>query len=441
MLGRYRLAVLDNGVRVLGVENADLHSFVMSTHVHAGPRFETDGQAGLTHLLEHMLFQGSEHYPDSKAIMRGIENLGGVIDGGTYPEYLSAAVGVHRKHWRAAVDVACDVLLSPRFDPLEIRQERLIISQELSPHRDAEGRVISATELAHCMRFKEKLSESGMRGSTQLLATFDRRALCEHYGRHFRGGSIVVCLSGGFDFDEVLGAVSERLSGFAEGSVVRAGLRLPPAEPDGNRCLFRHTEAQPVCEVVLSYPAPSIREQAFDACLAVSHLLGGSMSSRLFTQVREEQGLAYEVESHLQGYSDTGSLDCFLSVDAENVVEAVKAVLAVVREVGRGGLEADELARYKEGVRCGVEMLCDRAAPLADWFGKRQLLLGSSRAGTPEEYVRAHEALTLEDLAESARRMFEESPADLIVVGPFGGESESALREVFPAVEVRPTPR
>jgi len=438
MTADYRREQLPNGLRVLAVENPVLHSFVISAYVHAGPRFESPEQIGLTHLLEHMLMQGSENYPDSSAVMRGIEDLGGVLDAGTYPEYVNVAVGVHRKHWAKALHIATDVILRPLFDAREVEQERQIVAQEISQHRDRQGRVISAPELAHCLRFRGTLNEAGTRGSRELLQTFDQQAVLEHYQRLFTPRNTVLCLAGGFCADEVIDSIAEEFGAMQGGD----GLPELPPVPDESagrrRSVYRRTEALPVAEVLLSHRACGMGDEGYDACRAVAHLLGGGLSSRLFSRVREELGLVYEIHSHLQGYSDAGALDVFLSVGTENLVPAVEAALGVVREAAEEGFAEDELTRYKEAARCGAEIMCDRATLLADWFGKQEVLLGGERVITPQRYAEIQETLSLADLYAAMQDVLVAAPADLVVVGPYGDGEQKGLSGVFCAEQMTP---
>ena len=426
---------LANGLRVLTVQNPALHSFVLSMYVHAGPRFESPDRTGLGHLVEHMLMQGSESYPTSSAIMRGIEDLGGVVDAGTYPEYVNVVFGVHRKHWRKALDIAADVIRRPLFDEDELDQERRIIAQEISEHRDTDGRVISATELAYCLRFRRRVDEAGSRGSRAALARYDRAVLVAYHNRFYTPSNMVVCVAGAFDRDAVLNCLGESL-GDMDGN---GAPQVPVAPPDGavaDRSFYRTTPALPVADAVISRPAYALGDASFDACRAVGHLLGGGLSSRLFSRVREELGLVYDIHGRAQGYSDAGTLDIVLSVNTGNLVRAVEAALNVLRETGEKGFAEEELERYKEGIRCGVEMLCDRASALADWFGRQELLLGSEGVTTPEEYAERHESMELKDLAAAARELLSARPSDLVVVGPYGEGELAGLRRAFPAEEV-----
>jgi len=438
MLNECKRKVLPNGLRVLGVENPALHSFVCSVYVRAGPRFESREETGLTHLLEHMVMQGSEKYPTSNAIMRGVEDLGGVIDGATYPEYVNFSFGVHRKHWRKLMDIAGDVLRRPLFAPAALEKEKLVVAQEISHHRDQDGRNISASELGYCLFFKGCADEAGTRGTPALLGRFDGEVVTRFYRRFFAPANMVVCLAGGFDFGEVMESVAESLGQMEAGA--GPNLLIPPAPFEPARAFYRFTESLPVADALLWHRGYALGDPSLDAARAINHALGGGLSSRLFTRVREELGLVYDISSHLQGHADTGSLGVFLSVSVENLVQAVAAALDVVARTAEEGLTEAELARYKESVRCGMDMLCDRATHLADWFGRQELLLGPDGVTTPREYVRRQEALTLEQLAQVARHVLTDEPKGFVVVGPYGEEERARLRELFLAREADACP-
>ncbi|MFW6456787.1 MAG: M16 family metallopeptidase, partial [Planctomycetota bacterium] len=209
MLDEYKRVELDNGLCVIGVENPALHYFSCHARVHAGPRFEPREHVGLTHMLEHMIIQGSENYPSSRDIMRSIEDLGGVLDASTHPESLDVYVGLHRKHWQKGLDIFTDVILNPLFDREEIEQEKNILVQEISNHRDERDRNISAAEMAYSLLFLEELDERGSRGSVENIHSFNQTMVRDYYDQFFIPQNMVISLAGSYDFDEIVGQLNE----------------------------------------------------------------------------------------------------------------------------------------------------------------------------------------------------------------------------------------
>ena len=383
------------------------------------------------------MVQGSERFPSSAAILRSIEDVGGVIDAATYPEHIRIVFGVHRKHWRRVLEIAGDVLLRPLFDAGEVEREKLIIAQEVSQHRDKAGRNISPEEIAHCLLFHGRASESGTRGSPAIMAGFDRALVEGHYRRFFVPGNMVVCLAGGLDFGETLAELAERMGPLAP-AAEDAPAPLPVADrpTERARAFCRTTEALPVSELLLSHRAYGLRHERFDALRAASHLLGGGLSSRLFMRVREELSLVYQIDSHVQSYSDVGAFELFLSVGSENLTAAFEAALEVLHGTTADGVTVAELERYKESLRCGMDMLCDRPTHLADWFGRQELLLGPDSVVTPRRHVERNEALTLGDLQAALQEVCTPARSDLVCVGPYGSAEREGLLRAFEADEV-----
>ena len=434
MLGDYERRVLDNGLCVIGVVNPALHSFACSVRVHAGARFEPFEHAGLTHFLEHMILQGSEGFPDSNSIMRAVENLGGVIDACAHPESLEISLGVHRKHWRKGLEILTDVLLTPLFDEVEVEQEKGIVAQEIAEYRDDKQRNISAAELAYSLMFKEEMDELGMRGNLATMQSFDSALVRAQYERYFTPRNMVVSLAGAFDFDEVFNELAQSLGAMTARSE-SPQLLSGEVKHRRARAVYRATERIPVVDMELCYHACGLGDDRFDAVRAAAHILGGGLSSRLFSEVRETRGLVYQIMSYAQGYSDTGSINTALNVDGRNLLDAVAATLEVVRKFREEGANAEELERYKENARCGMEILCDRVYHLADWFGRQELLLRPDQLVTPQQYVARQEALTEDGLREVVRDVFADGGGNIAVVGPFDERGEERLRELFPAEE------
>ncbi len=436
MLQNYRRVELPNGLRVLAVENPDLHAFACSAHVRAGARFEPPERTGLSHFVEHMLMQGSENYPSFSDIMRQVEDLGGVVEGQTYPEHVKVTFGVHRKHWRRLLDVAADVVLRPVFDATEVEQEKSIIAEEISHYRDKDGRNISVFELAYELLMKEVPHEAGTRGSLAILEGFDSSLVREHYEKFFVPQNMVLCLAGGFDVDQVLSEAT-RYFGATDGAAGAPVMLPPELASRRTRALYRATEALPVAEAALCFHAYPLGDSKFDALRAVGALLGGGLTSRLFSRVREELGLVYDISSYPYGFSDVGALYATLSVSLEHLVSAFEGVLGVLREAAGEGFTDAELERYKESVRCGMDMLCDHPAHVADWFARQELFLGRDDVVGPEEYVARQEKLTLDTLWEVAKAVLLPESANLAVAGPFGEDQIAGLRQRFPAEEAR----
>ena len=439
MLDEYRRVVLDNGLCVIGVENPALHYFSCHARVHAGPRFEPRPHAGLTHMLEHMIIQGSENFPTSRDIMRAVEDLGGIIDASTHPESLDVYVGLHRKHWQKGLDIFTDILMHPLFDEGEILQEKGILAQEISNHRDDQQRNISAQELVYMLMFLEEPDELGSRGSVENTRSFDRQMVVDYYEKFFVPENMVVSLAGSYDFEEVVGQIRESLGSMPAGQPVP---RVISGEVTDRRAraFYRTTERQPVVDVDLSHHAYGLPDERFGAMVAASHVLGGGLSSRLFTRVREEKGLVYRIQSQPVVYSDAGSVDVALSVDGANLVDACEATLEVLEDYRENGVTDDELESYKENVRCGMDIMCDRPDRLADYLGRQELLLPADKVRSPAQFVEEQEALTHEDLQEVICDIFHPDNANLAVVGPFEPEQKEGIGELFPAEAVTGLP-
>ena len=435
MPGDYERRVLDNGLCVIGVRNPALHYVVCDVRVHAGYRFETPQQTGLTHFLEHMIHQGSRSFPSSSALLRAVEDLGGVIDASTGPESLDVSLGVHRRHWRKGLAILTDILLGPLFQPEEVEKEKKIVAQEIAEYRGERHRNISASELAYGLLFQEGFSELGVRGSLALLQRFDRTPLQEHYERFFIPENMVVSVAGAFEFEDVLAELAASLGRMPAGRPLPPLVQRPLTRRR-RRAVYRMTQRLPVVEIEMACHAYGLGDPRFDAIQAATHILGGGLSSRLFIEVREERGLVYHIASMADGYSDTGSLNTVLNVEAESLLDAVSATLEVIARTAGEGVTAEELERYKESVRCGMEIMCDRPQGLADWFGRQELLLRPEQLLTPEAYVARHEALTEPKLLEVLGDVLADDSANLSVVGPFTEQQADSLRKLFPAEEV-----
>ncbi|MFP4026833.1 MAG: M16 family metallopeptidase [Candidatus Brocadiia bacterium] len=432
MLGDYREEKLDNGLAIIGVQQSSLHSVACHARVHAGPRFEPREHAGLTHFLEHMIIQGSKNYPSSCDLLRTIEHMGGLLDASTHPESLEVILLVHKKHCEKGLSVFTDVLRNPLFNENEIEQEKAIVAQEISENRDDKQRNLSALELVYSLLFKEEVDELGTRGNLSVVQKFDSELVEKQYSRFFVPENMVVSMAGAFDFEGVCEMLDATLGSMPADQPIPEILR-EEVESYRARVAYRRTERTPVVNMALSFRAFSAADDRFSPMMAASRIIGGGLSSRLFTTVREELGLVYQISSRPMVYSDTGAVNITLSVDADNLAAAARATLDVIEEVRNDGLKEDELEAYKETIRCGMDMMCDRPDRLADYMARQCLLLPEDRIRTPGQYVKEQEDLTTHDLVEVIDTIFRPENANLAVVGPFEEKHEAELSELFPA--------
>lgn len=418
---------LDNGVRVARVCRPEMHSFVISAYVGVGSQHERPEHSGLTHFVEHMLFQGTETYPAGLDLMRAIDSIGGNMNGMTSVDFAAFSIGVHRKYARQAVQILADILLRPVFDPNEIEQERAIIQQERAQFHDQRQRNLSVEELAYNLMWRGDQIDLSLIGTDRTIRGITRDMLLEHWQRYFVGSNTVLCVAGAFDADEIEDTIAEQFGHMTQEDV--PALQFDVANQDRVRSVFRYTPT-PTIAMMLCHRAVPFHHADYTAYWVVAEILGGGICSRLFTRVREELGLVYDIAANLNAGSQVGSLDIYTNVGKGNCVATLEETTRILDHLSQAAIESEELELCREKLRCGLEISLDDPFEIAGWYGRQELLGPADRVITFDDELREIEQLQLEDVRRVAGQVFQPEQRTLAAVGPVGMFKRGQLRNV-----------
>lgn len=411
----YQKTTLDNGLRVVTAAMPHTRSAAVGFFIEVGSRYEAEEEAGISHFVEHLLFKGTTKRPTAKEISETIEGVGGMLNGGTDRELTVFWTKVARPHFDLALDLLCDMLLDSKFDPDEVEKERKVIIEEI-------GMVMDSPQQRVDMLIDELLWPGQplgreVAGSRQTVAQITRPQLVGHLGQYYRPERSVVVVAGDLEHQEVMAALARALSPWTRGEP--APSPGPPQAVSGPRLAveYRRTEQAHLCLAAegISYHHPD--RYALDL---LNTILGEGMSSRLFLEIRERRGLAYDIHSYVSHFVDAGSTIIYAGVDPKRIYDTVSAV---VEELGRlrEGIAEEEVVRAKELTKGRLLLRMEDTRAVAGWLGSQELLLGQIR--TVDEVVDIVDGITRDDLLRVARQLLTEDRLRLAVVGPFRSQS------------------
>jgi predicted Zn-dependent peptidase len=423
----HRLTELESGVRIVTESMNSVRSVALGFWIGTGSSAEGEPEAGLSHLIEHMLFRGTARY-GSLEIDQIFDGMGAELNAGTGKETTSVYSRVLDRHLEQALDVMADMVWRPRFDAGELEQEREIVLEEIAMYEDdPQDKVFDVLGDAV---FGDHPLGRAIIGRADVVAGTPAPRLAAFHAARYVPRNIVVAAAGSIDHDALVALVRER------GAEALTGPSLPPvmAPPDPGapsrvRFFGKETEQYHVC---LGAPGiPRDDERRF-ALRVLDNILGGTSSSRLFQEVREKRGLAYSVYSFHAMYSGTGEVGLYLGTRPENVGRALRVVGDELERFRDEPATPDELERSKENVKGRVALSLESTT-------SRMNRLGSSvLAELPlldiDEIVERIDAVTLDDLRGLARELF--APARLSAAGIGADEAvfRSALEPVSPAL-------
>lgn len=408
---------LENGLRILSVSMPQTRAVSVSLLVGVGSRYESDEMGGATHFIEHMLFKGTAHRPTARHIAEAIEGIGGYSNAYTDQESTTYWAKVAAPHFAEAADVLMDMLRYSVFDPAEIEKERRVIVEEIHMTMDAPDQW--AGILLGQVVWPDHPLGRDVAGTRETVASITRDQLLDYMGHHYLPGGTVVSVAGNVSHQEVLETITEQL---AQWPVAPANGYLPtPDRLPAARWLVedRPTEQGHLC---LALPGlPRSHPDRFTLGL-LNTVLGEGMSSRLFLEVREAQGLAYAVDSTLSLLDETGLLVVYAGVDPARAPGAIQAVLAELDRLRQEPVPEAELNKAREYVKGRLVLGLEDSGAVSAWYGRQALLLKEML--TPDDVLAAYNAVTAHDIQRVAQTLFTGDPLYLVAVGPFGDGDE-----------------
>ena len=416
--GFYQRTVLSNGLRVLTSTMSHTHSVSISFYVGTGSRYERPEEAGVSHLLEHMLFKGTSKRPTAKEIAEVIDGVGGILNGGTDREYTVYYIKVARPHMEVALDVLFELVRRPLMDPVEMEKERKVVLEELATVEDSPAQL--ADLLLDSILWPDNPLGRDVAGTPQSVAAITREMVLNYLRQQYVPNNLVVSVAGAVSHREIVEAVQTALGDWQPG---RPSPWLPVAGTNGRRCAVRYKKTEQA-HVSLAAPALPLDHPDRYALSFLSVILGEGMSSRLFMELRERRGLVYDVHTYVSQFLDTGAFNIYTGVDPDKAVEALGVIMAELARLYEDGPSPSELTKARDLSKGRLLLRMEDTRNVSGWIGGQELLLGAVRS--IEQAVEEMEAVTLEDLQRVAREIVDPRRFRLAVVGPYKSDRRFA---------------
>jgi predicted Zn-dependent peptidase len=403
-----RKDVLPNGIRIVTEAMPHVRSVAVGIWVETGSRVEPESRGGVSHLIEHLLFKGTATR-SAEAIASAIDSVGGQMDAFTAKEHTCFYVSVLDDHLALGVDLLTDILMHPLFAAADIEKEKAVVFQEIKMVED------TADDLVHDL-FAERIWAGHplgrpILGRWDVVRDLERDVILRHFETEYAPARIVVAAAGHLDHDRLVDLFASRFNGFRREAATRE--TEPPTMHAGV-----HVVPKPLEQVHLVAGFPGIAEAAPEryALYLLNDVIGGSMSSRLFQEVRERQALAYSVHSGAQSYHDTGLFYIYAGTDAANFTKVVKALLKELRSLKKDGVKAEEMRRAKEHLKGSLMLSLESTSSRMNRVAKQELRFGSFFS--LDEMLAAIEGVRPEEVESLTSRLLDEEQMSLLTLGP-----------------------
>ena len=410
---RYEQTTLANGLRVVSCEMPHTRSVAISAYVGVGSRYEADDRAGVSHFVEHMVFKGTERRPDPVDISAQIESTGGMINAGTEQELTVYWCKVAQPYFSESMDLLLDMLRNSLFRQDDIEKERHVIHEELAMINDYPSARVDS--LIDEMLWPDHPLGRDIGGSHESVDVIDQDMLLEHMGGYYTPSNTVISVAGSVPHTDVVAEV-ERLSWDWPDGVTSAPAPVVSHQQQSQlRLEYKKTEQ---LHLSIALPGLALDDPDIYALDLLSVILGEGMSSRLFVELRENRGLAYDVHSGVSHFRDTGAFIITAGVDPASAYEAVPAILEQVAAV-RDSIDEREVDRAKQLVAGRMMLRMEDTRAVSAWMGSQQMVRGTIL--DVDDVVERVKAVTTEDLRRVASQNLVDDHLNLAVVGPCRG--------------------
>lgn len=422
----YQRTVLANGVRVLTSRMTHTKAVSVVFLVGAGSRYETDQEAGVSHLFEHMLFKGTPSRPRPRDISGVVESVGGAINAFTDRECTGYWCRMALPHYRRGIEVIADIIKSPLFREADIAQEKHVVLEEIRATMDSPGAL--AGLLLDSALWPEQALGRDIAGSIESVEAIPRSVMIDYHREQYIGRNIVVSVAGNVEHDDVVEQLDGLLSDLPDGeprSMFPYEDNLSGPSITGDR---RDLEQ---LHLAMAFKGIGMQDPRRAALRIMTVVLGGSMSSRLFEEVREKRGLAYGIGSSMHTLTDCGVVDIHTGVDSSRSVEALQVIVDELAKM-REGITEDELHDARELAKGRMILGMEESRAVANDLAAQELLRG--KIESLESRINDLDAVMLQDVRSVAEEVLTPDKLAMSVVGPADDWTELEKTLAFGAV-------
>ncbi len=405
-------AVLPNGVRVITEAMPHVRSVSLGIWVTSGSRREDAPENGITHFIEHMVFKGTTNR-SAEDIARSVDSVGGNLDAFTSKENVCFNAKVLDEHVPLALEVLADLVRNPLFRAEDISREQGVILQEIKMDEDNPDYLVH--EIFTQNFWKDHPLGRPILGTKDTVRALREETVRRYYGQWFAPDHLVIAAAGNLQHERFVDLVRHW---FADLRPVANGHAEGPPKSHA-RIVLRNKKQLEQVQVFLGLPAHPIVHEGRYAWSVLNTLLGGGMSSRLFQNIRERQGLAYAVFSDLNPYRDTGMFCVYAGTSIQTVPQVVRSVIAELRDLKANPVPAEELRRAKDGVKGSLMLGLESTGARMSNLARQEIYFG--RQVSLDEMLERIEAVTADDVRAIATECFVGEKVGVTVLGNLNG--------------------
>ena len=407
-----RREVLPNGLAVITEEMEHIRSISIGIWVKTGSRDEEKEWNGISHFVEHMVFKGTQNR-SAEDIARQVDSIGGNIDAFTAKECISFSIKVLDEHLPIAIDVLGDLVLNPVFDDQDITRERGVILEEIKMDEDNPDYLVH--EIFTQNFWKDHPLGRPILGTRDTVRRFERAPVLDFYQHRFSPGNFIITAAGHLKHEQFVELIHKH---FQVMKPVSNGFHssAPTIVP---RIILRNKKSLEQVQICVGVPSYPITHEKRHSSYILNTLLGGGMSSRLFQNIRERQGLAYAIYSDLNPYRDTGCLSVYAGTSRTTAGKVVESIVSEFRKLKVERVSDDELRRAKDQLKGSLMLSLESSTARMSNLARQEMYF--DRFYGLDELIEKIEAVTAEELQTLANTFFQTDNIAVTILGNLNG--------------------
>ncbi len=408
----FKKTVLKNGIRLIVSPMKGTRIVSINIFIGCGSRWEKESNNGITHFIEHMLFKGTERRRDAFSISKEADEISGDLNAATGQECCYFYMRILDRHLRKALDILSDILLNSRFDEGDMEVERKTILEEIKMRKDTPAAFV--WEVYNSLLYGSQPLGFTISGREEVLKRLSRLDIIGYMNKNFVSGNMVISIAGNVKTAETARLVEDCFGGFTKG---KPACFTPVKENQKKPDVSIYHKKTEQTQVYIGARTFSYEHPDFDVMHIINGILGLNMSSRLFTILREREGLVYSVSSGNDFYTDTGNFSVHAGAGHQNVMRTLKIILNEFGRLRDEKVTEEEMDRVKNCLTGYLYMVLDGSSGMANFTGRQELR--TKKIISPAERIRKIKRITAGDVKRVAGDVFTGNRMNLALIGPF----------------------
>ena len=405
---------LKNKMNIVLVPQTDTMSATFMVMYPVGSRYETESLRGASHYVEHLMFKGTQKRKNTLILTREIDRLGAQYNAFTGKEYTAYYIKVDAKFSGIALDILSDMLNNSKFDPKEMEREKNVIVEELRMYRD--NPLMNIDNLFEELLFQGSTLGRDIGGTDKHVLNFDRKEVMAYHDKYYSPRNATLVVAGKID-EKLKRSIEQYFDAYESGGPLKRAFKPSKFGPSARKDrLIIQEKVTDQIQLMLGWPAFARGDDRNYALGVLNTILGGSMSSRLFIQVRERRGLAYTVRSGNETFRDAGYCYVRAGLDPKNINKTIGVIKSEIMKLLQKGVTDKELRDAKTHVRGALTLSLEDSETQANWYAREAVL--HDHIATPEEELQKLEAVTKEDIKKVGKMVFDWSKTRVAIIGP-----------------------